>query len=218
MSDYIIRHAKTDSDLTFVVKSWLSSYRTSKSNGLLSLEPLSVHCPTCHEAIGYDYESVMNYVIRRILARPGVQILLAANPRERPPLDLHGFVIVEEGANVPTYRPPRYQLEVQTATVPLVHYVYVKKIYRGLGLARALFAKAGVDPQQRFLYTCSTPLSVQIEKAHKVPLAEWTPACVRFAKETGKIHDQGTEAAPLQPPGADSDSLQPTRRHLPVGR
>jgi hypothetical protein len=214
VSDYIIRPAKGDQDFHFITKTWLESYRSSKSNGLLSIDPLTLHCPTCNEPLGYDYKTVMNIVVRRILARPGVTVLVAANPREKPPIDLHGWIAVEEKANVPVYRPPRYELEVHTSEVPLVHYVYVKKAYRGFGLARSLFAKAGVDPTQHFLYTCSTSLSVQVEKAFKIPRAEWMPACVRFTKETSQIHDASDPAAPVQQPGAHPDPRQQPGRNL----
>jgi hypothetical protein len=206
MSDYVLREAKTPLDFKWIVNTWLASYRDSKTSGLLSAEPLDVHCPTCHEAIGYDYQRIMDFTVRRILARPGIKVFVASNPREKPPLDLHGWIAVEDGANVPLRHPPRYELEIVRSDAPLVHYVYVKKPYRGFKIARSLFKAAGVDPQKKLLYTCSTPISAQILKVRplKLPHAEWMPACVRYAKEAD---DQEHREAPLQQPRAQSNPL-----------
>ena len=201
MSDFRCRLA-TAKDIGFVVKTWLDSYRASHSAGLLSLSPHVESCEACAGPVDYGYAAVMRRIVQRILARPGVSVWVAANPRALPPNDLHGWLVAEKEANVPVYRPPRYQLEVQVSPDPLVHYVYVKKIYRELGLARALFQAAGVDPRKRFLYTCHTSLSVAVEKAGKVPRSEWAPMSARFTKETGKIHDQASDSAPFQPSGA----------------
>lgn len=179
---YVLRAAEPG-DLRFIIKTWLDSYRSSKSAGLLSLTPLELKCE-CGAPVHYDYVSVMRVTIQNILRRPGVEVIVASNPREQPPNDLHGYIVFERKVQVPVYRPPRYQLELEDSDSPLVHYVLVKKLYRGFGIARALFIKAGIDPGAHFLYTCSTPLSVQVDKAHKIPKAEWNPLCARFAKET----------------------------------
>lgn len=211
--DFIVRPA-TEQDLRFVIKTWLDSYRSSHSSGLLSLSPHTEHCPTCSESIHYDYATVMALIVRRILARSGVSVFVAVNPREKPPNDLHGWIAVEEGANIPSYKPPRYKLEVKVSPDPLVHYVYVKKLYRELGVAKALFHAARINPRDRFIYTCHTALSVAVEKAGKIPRAEWAPLSARFTKETSQIHDQEREQASLQRPGADADPRHGIRRHL----
>ena len=213
MSDYICRPA-TENDLRFVLKTWLDSHRSSHSAGLLSLSPHVEHCPTCNEPMSYDYNTVMTHIVRRILSRPGVEVFVASNPRELPPNDLHGWLAVEHGANIPVYRPPQYKLEVRVSPDPLVHYVFVKKIYREHGIARALFKAAGVDPRQRFIYTCHTALSVAVEKAGKVPRAEWAPLSARFTKETSQIHDQERSAPSIQQSGADTAPGKRPRRHL----
>lgn len=213
MSDYIVRPA-SEQDLRFIVKTWLDSYRSSHSSGLLSLSPHIEKCPTCSEPLDYGYTAVMGRVVVRILNRPGTKAFVASNPREQPPNDLHGWIVVEEGANIPSYKPPRYKLEVKVSPDPLVHYCYVKKLYRELGVAKKLFAAAGVDPRQRFLYTCHTALSVAVEKAGKIPRAEWAPLSARFTKETSQIHDQEREQAALQQPRADADSRHGLRRNL----
>jgi hypothetical protein len=201
--NYKIRKAQPE-DLRFVLKTWLDSYRASHTSGLLSLTPHLEPCIHCNGYTDYGYHAVMAKVIRRILERPNVEVLVAANPRAQPPNDLHGYVIVERGALVPYYKPPRYELELRKSDAPLVHYVLVKKIYRDFKLARALFAAAGVDPTKRFLFTCTTPISESIRKAHKIPGGEWSPLCARFTKEQN--HDQESEATPVHHPGAPADS------------
>lgn len=169
-----------------MVKTWLDSYRASKSAGLLSLSPFELKCE-CGAPVHYDYSTVMEATVRRILERPGCKVIVASNPREQPPNDLHGYLVYERDVQVPVYRPPRYQLELEDTTSPLVHYILVKKIYRGFHIARDLLASAGIDPQAHFLYTCSTAISEQIKvkKREKGQWhAEWAPLCVRFTKET----------------------------------
>jgi len=205
VKNYVIRKA-TPQDLRFVVKTWLDSYRASHTAGLLSLTPHLEPCAHCGNWVDYGYHAVMAKIIRRILERPGVEVLVAANPRALPPNDLHGYIIVERDVKVPFYRPPHYALELRDTDAPLVHYVLVKKIYRNFKLARALFEAAGVDPTKPFLSTCTTPISESIRKAHKIPGNEWSPLCVRFMKDNEQNHDQESEAAPFHQPGAPSDS------------
>lgn len=179
-------------DITFVVSSWTSSYKSAHAAGILSITPLDVPCKSCGAPQPYDYEAVMGHTIRNLLARPGLEVWVAANPRARAPHNLHGYLVCERDANVPSYTWPSFELVVKRSPHPLIHYVLVKQTYRGFGLARALLAAAGIDPTRQFLYTCKTPAVAQLEgvvkgelkNPNKIPNARWSPLCVRFAKES----------------------------------
>lgn len=214
MSNYVIRAAEPD-ELPMVMKTWMDSYRTSHSGGILSITPLEAPCGTCGAKVGYHYAAVMPLTLKAILARPGVRVLVAVNPRADASNNIHGYIVVEDGAQLPFYRPPKFELQLKAAEAPLVHYILVKKIYRGFGLAHALFKAAGVD-ERRFYYTCTTPSSESIRKAftkaHKPFGGEWQPLSARFAKETSQIHDQGRKEAPV-PEGAHAAPPDGIRRH-----
>jgi hypothetical protein len=171
VSDYVLRVA-TAGDRVYVLRAWSDSYRPSHSSGLLSLTPLHGTCEHCGHPVAYDYVAVMKVTLANILARNCVKIWVAKNPRASPPNDVHGFIIVEKDANIPKYEPPDYTLRVEHSLDPLVHFVYVKKLYRHLGMARALFKAAGVDPRGRFLYSCTTASSVSCDRANERALLE----------------------------------------------
>lgn len=217
MSDFICRPARTE-DLRFVVKTWIDSFKGSKTSGILQLSPFVLSCE-CGAPIHYDFNAVMSATITRILGRSGVEIMVASNPRGGERTDLHGYIVIERSPQVPVYRPPLFELERVSSSLVLVHYVFVKKVYRNLGLARALFKSVGVNPEEHFLYSCSTPLSIQIEKNWKIPRAEWAPHCARFTKETSKVHDPEAERTAIQPPRAGADpSERPSGYHEVRGR
>lgn len=65
------------------------------------------------------------------------------------------------------FQPPLYVL-----------YVYVAQPFRRNGIARGLFAAAGIDPRARFSYACRTKASWECR--NKVPFAEYDPFPVRF--------------------------------------
>jgi hypothetical protein len=203
----IIRHAEPD-DLTFVIKSWIDSYRASKSAGILSISRITRVC-SCGQWHELDYKSVMEPTLDALIHRPNVRVLIAADPMLLPPRDLHGYIVVEDGVEVPVYRPPLFRLELEPCDVPVVHYVLVKRNHRQFGIASALFRAAGVDVTRHFYYSCTTPISVQIEKAMKKqgkPFGgEWNPSCARFVK--GHHGNSASEGAPVQAPGADESAF-----------
>lgn len=213
MSNYVIRPAEPH-ELAMVMKTWMDSYRTSHSGGILSITPLEAPCASCGAAVGYHYAAVMPLTLKAILARPGVRVLVAANPRADALSNIHGYIVVEDGAQLPSYRPPKFELQLKRADVPLVHYVLVKKIYRGFGIARDLFVAAGVS-ERHFYYTCTTPSSESIRKTRikaGKPFGEWQPLSARFAKETSQIHDdQGSKEASF-PHGARAAPSDGVRR------
>jgi GNAT superfamily N-acetyltransferase len=169
-------------DLDFVVKSWISSFKSAHAAGILSISPLDVACPTCGAAVPHDFASVMDHTLRAVLKRPGVTVWVAYNPRAAPPSDLHGYLVSETGANLPSYRPPSFELVIVKATEPLIHYMFVKQAYRGFGIARALLDAAGIDPTKPLLYSCKTADASSLERAGKLPRAKWAPLSVRFQK------------------------------------
>lgn len=208
--EYILRPAEPG-DVRFVVKSWLDSYRSSKSNGFLVNTPFSLPC-SCGLAHHYDYATVMKATIERLIHQPDVHIIVATDPFALPPNDLFGFIVHEKDPQIAVYPPPHYHRVLETSPLSLVHYIFVKKTFRGFGIARALFRAAGVDPLEPFLYTCSTPLSVEIEKARKIPRAKWEPSCARFEKETGQVHEASGHPPSVQRASASPAALERPRR------
>jgi hypothetical protein len=211
MSDYTVREANLgDADeYRFVVKSWIDTYRSANASGMLSLSPLYVPCTNCNAPQAYDYATVMVHTIERLLKRPGLFVLVATNPKGAAQCNLHGFICYELGANVPTYRPPDYKLEVRVSAEPLVHYILVKKLYRQRGMARALMASAGINPNQPFLHTCHTPSFKMLQRAGKCDGAMWAPQSARFAKDN---YAQASGTPPVQLPGAKPASRQRPKR------
>lgn len=187
---YQLRDMRQD-DRRFVIKSWIDSYKSSKSAGMLMNQPFEVG------GVYLDFEAVMTATIGRLLDAPDVHVLVASNPLVLPPKDVHGFLVYELRPQITLYRYPSYVRERQSSPLPLVHYVFLKKIYRGFGIARALFRAAGIKPDEPFLYTCSTAISEQVKKANKIPRALWEPSCARYVKETSTVHDQESEAPPV---------------------
>lgn len=145
-------------DRHFVVSSWTQSYRTANTAGLIQDE---------------DWYPIMDAQIGKVLDRPDVRTIVAAHPGSTDHVaDLLGFLTVDT--------------EERPA---LVYYVFVKLPYRragngrlwsGPGVARQLFAAAGVDPSYPFFYVCSTPMARTLER--KIPLARWRPLYGRFPK------------------------------------
>jgi hypothetical protein len=145
-------------DQKFIVDAWISSYRDAKTAGLIQVE---------------DWYAVMIPQIEKVLCRPDVRAIVAVIPGVTDRVsDLVGFIVVDTEDNP-----------------ALVYYVFVKEHYRragngklwsGHGVARALFAAAGVDPAKPFNYVCSTPMCRILER--KIPMSRWTPQFGRFPK------------------------------------
>lgn len=158
------------SDVDLVVDSWLKSYRSSYTAGIVGIE---------------SWPEVMDREIRRILLRPGVDLIVACNPdsdAHRMRIDLHGWIAVERGFQTMerVLVRTRWEDRLVDSDRPLVHYVYVKSGYRNLGLARGLFKAAKVDPFEPFLYSCKTPVVSKV--ARKAPGGEWNPLICRYPK------------------------------------
>jgi hypothetical protein len=146
-------------DHHFVVSSWTQSFKHSRSAGFLQSS---------------SWYRVMDAEVALALARPDVRTLVAYDPEADPSAkaDLLGFITFD-----PVDAPP------------LVYYVYVKECYRrggggriweGPGVARRLFAAAGIDPAARFFYACETKTACHLRR--KIPLARFEPDRGRYPK------------------------------------
>lgn len=158
------------SDLDFVVASWLDSYQSSYSAGLVQMN---------------DWRAVMDPQIRKVLARPGVELYVARNPEADPDLrcDAHGWLACERGFKHRTRKmiSGRWKSTWEQSDRPLVHYIYVKSAYRKRGIARGLFRAAEIDPIWPFYFTCKTPIVRDLMRV--APGAEWNPLFARFEKK-----------------------------------
>ena len=87
------------------------------------IKTLRRECPYMHMAYG-DYQRGQKRVIEGLLARPNVECWLAVNAEHMEPY--YGYICYEwrEGTFV-------------------LHFVYVRKLYRQMGVATALMAFAG---------------------------------------------------------------------------
>lgn len=113
-----------------------------------------------------DFYDLMWGQIEKLLDRPGARCVIACNVGD--PNQLHGFIAFDRD----TGRDP-----------PVVFYVYTKAPFRRWGIARGLFAAAGIPPDGRFDYTHKTSVAVRL--ANKIPLARWQPMLARFPKGDG---------------------------------
>lgn len=171
-----------------VVSTWRDSYRDSYTAGLIG---------------NGDWSRIMVDQIRRILARPGVELWVAVNPAANPELkaDCHGWIATERGFQLPTRRrvAGQWRRVLATASDPLVHYVYVKSAYRRRGIARRLFEAAGVDPELPFFHSCATETSSRLRK--KAPRARFNPIIARYPKHevhTHESHPRQVDPVPVE--------------------
>lgn len=174
MTRLVYRHA-TEPDLGFCVETFLDSYRDSHAAGLV---PMDV------------WHEVMRPVWTRILSRPGVAIHVAAWAGEDDGVaDLAGWIAVERGYEVSrsVQRFGKRCRRLVVAKQPLVLYVFVKQLYRESGIARGLFAAAGVDPAAPFRHATKTAVMSDPKLAAKIPHAKWAPLIVRYPKRSPDV-------------------------------
>jgi GNAT superfamily N-acetyltransferase len=143
-------------DLDFVLKSWRESYRMSHMAGPI---PMTM------------YRDVYDAVLRQLLQRPDVEVRIAHARGQRPPDDIFGWIAVERDAWT-RERLFNHELgewgdvDVQLKQ-PVVHYLYVKHAFRDQGVARALLAAAGVDPERPWVHTFSTAVVAKMRTRHR---------------------------------------------------
>lgn len=85
MTGSLVR-AADETDLRFVLHSWLDSYKFSHAAGLIAVA---------------DWRAVMEPQVRRILARAGVSVLVAHHPVTDRTADVYGWVALESYRNIP---------------------------------------------------------------------------------------------------------------------
>jgi hypothetical protein len=153
------RPIETDSDRDFVVSSWSSSFRTSYTAGLISME---------------RWADVMRPELVAILERPNVRTLLAVD--KKTPSHLYGFVTADMTTQLEKLERGEWR-----EWPAMLYYCYVKSAYREHGIARGLFEAIGLDPRSRFLVACKTSWFSRL--AGKIPLARWNPLVARFATQ-----------------------------------
>jgi hypothetical protein len=124
---------------SFVVESWLASYRASPWSGVVT---------------NNLYDAVYGDTIRQLFER-GALCWVAHHPDDEN--HIIGFLVTEYTRD----------------GVPVVHYVFTKDYARRQGVARSLFAAAGIDPKERFFYTFRTG------SARAFPGGRYEPAVAR---------------------------------------
>jgi len=134
----------------FVVGNWADSYRLAHAAGLIRMS---------------RWFPVMLEELTSIVCGEQTKTWLAYEARE--PAFLYGFLVAGVAAR------------------PYVYYVFVKHNYRRArgrlfdqGVARGLFAAAGIDPRQPFEYACKTPVLGRL--AGQIPGGRWNPLPARF--------------------------------------
>lgn len=149
--------------------------------------------------------------IRRILRDARTEVLVAYHPdRDLTPetrADIVGWLAWRpEGRNRPVHvtqgRSER-QIVGGRASLPLVIYAYVKKHYRGEGVARGLFRHAGLDPwKDRYEYACRTDDLMARPKegepwdrpmVERMEHAQWNPRATRGGRRHGEEHNPDAE-------------------------
>jgi GNAT superfamily N-acetyltransferase len=172
-------------DRPFVVSGWSSTYRSSRDE----TAPASLYARHKHEEIDFYMSRAETLVAH---GETGVLFgFLTYDPttyaRSRREVDVHGR-----------------SRRVFDTFYGYVLYVYVAAPFRGRGIARQLFAAAGINPMQRFGYLYRTRSSWELRS--KVPLAEHEPFRARY-EETEHARSNEPEAAAAdggaQEPGAD---------------
>jgi hypothetical protein len=155
----------TASDRPFIISGISASLRMTRDIPLISM---------------LDYANIMHAQIAKLLDRTGVQCIVAEGSV------LAGFIVFERGAQVVD--------ELGLCAADYVFYVYVAQPFRKLGVARGLFAAAGIDPASRFHYACRTLSSY--EARGQVPRARYSPFYARFTPEENDQHarDHAREA------------------------
>lgn len=150
------RPMEHDDDRDFVRSSWSTSFRTCYAAGLIDMDA---------------WPDVMHAQIDRYLDRPNVRTVLAVEKAD--PMFFYGFITADTTPQV-----ERLEYGKTRVWPALVYYCFVKADYRKVGVARRLFAAAGVDPTRPFLYACKTPMVTRL--GNKAPLAKWNPLVARF--------------------------------------
>lgn len=94
----------------------------------------------------HAYHDIYESVVGEILDRKGIEVAVAVNPEEPDPrYEIYGYIVAETGFKR-----------------PVVHYLYVKEVFRNQGVARSLLAHAGIDHYRWFYYTFKTDVATRL--------------------------------------------------------
>lgn len=138
-----------ESDLAFVYDNWLDSWRLAHAAGTVPMA---------------TYRDVYSDAIRRLLARPTCDVIVAYAPGEASGIvDLDGFICSEH-----------------TSRGPVIHYVCVRQSQRRQGIARGLVDAAGIDRAEFFTYTHRTPVIDRIRARGSLGFGDYDPLAARF--------------------------------------
>ena len=88
-------------------------------------------------------------------------------------------VLLLEGTELDTYAG---FVAFERATIPVLHYIYVKEVLRGHKLAKMLLFAAGIRPDERFFYTFRTKSSKRLKSGIYAPVIARRK---EFSKENG---------------------------------
>jgi hypothetical protein len=138
-------------DRDFIVSGWSASLRSTRD---IPLVPMALYADTFRPIITRHLDRCLTIVAH---GETGV---------------LFGFV---------AYDTSTYEVTTSNRKMRLdgyVLYVYVAAPFRRRGVARRLFAAAGISPTQRFGYACRTRSSWELRS--KTPLAEYEPFRARY--------------------------------------
>lgn len=102
----------------------------------------------------------------QIMKRENAQTLLCVAEGEAPPNDLFAWVVWEPG---------------------VLHYVYVKHLFRGMGVARDLLRRTGLDPTKATCtYTHRTKFSGDYLREHETQRWKYDPKAARYGRRDAK--------------------------------
>jgi hypothetical protein len=153
-------------DRPFVVTSWIDSYRTAYTAGLISMK---------------RWSRIMRVEIEDMLDRPA-QVIVAYDPEDTDHVaDLLGFIAYD----IQSFRLPYVYYVYVKATYRRWGYRNRERV--GDGVARQLFRAAGIDPEAPFQYAASTPKVRELKR--KIPCARHQPLLARFPLEEARRHD-----------------------------
>lgn len=167
----LITRVMQPDDRSFVVESWISSYRRSPHAGLVSM---------------VAWHEVMSATIDGILARPEVRVLVAADADATDNVaNLFGWMAWMPHAEGPyvffVYVKHAYRFDREARTGPRI--------------ATRLFRAARIDPRGRFNYASNSHVVGEICAAGKIPRAKWKPLIGRFPEETRRARSEADHDA-----------------------
>ena len=117
----------------------------------------------------HHYYKVYTAAIEDLLSREGAQIVVATNPEEKDARhEIFGWCCTEHGPEHP----------------PVLHYVYMKLVFRHAGMAKEMLQYTGILDAPEFWYTYRTLSWNEIVRHN--PRARHKPLFARFPKNVSE--------------------------------